>query len=182
MHLQRVVVVLHSLYKYWRHKCCRPVGFLRQAPFVLGTVSALLISGGLASQPPTAVPEPGSPNQSGYVARILNDSPEEVADALERAEAVYLEGKLPDNVNPIAIVLHGPEVEIFFKDKYKEYKSIVDLAAKLSALGVVDVRVCETQTGILGRNRSSIHPFIGTVHFGPTEVKRLLDQQNYVYF
>lgn len=123
-----------------------------------------------------------SPNQNGYLARILNNSPEEVADALKRAEMLYLEGKLPADANPIAIVLHGPEVEIFFKDKYDEYKNIVDLAAKLSAFGVVDVRVCETQSGIMGRSRSSIHPFIGTVPFGPTEVKRLLDQQNYVYF
>jgi intracellular sulfur oxidation DsrE/DsrF family protein len=123
-----------------------------------------------------------SSNAGGYVARILNDSPDEVASALARAEALYLEGKLPQGAQPIAIILHGPEVEIFFKDKYEEYKSIVDLAARLSAFGVVDVRVCETQTGIMGRARSSIHPFIGTVPFGPTEVRRLLERQNYVYF
>jgi hypothetical protein len=34
----------------------------------------------------------------------------------------------------------------------------------------------------MGRGRSSIHSFIGTVPFGPTAVKQLLDQQNYVYF
>ncbi len=123
-----------------------------------------------------------SSNADGYVARILNDSPQEVANALSRAEKLYAEGKLPQGANPIAIILHGPEVEIFFKDNYDEYKKIVDLAAKLSAFGVVDVRVCETQSGIMGRSRSSIHPFIGTVAFGPTVVKRLLDQQNYVYF
>lgn len=123
-----------------------------------------------------------SENADGYVARILNDSPEEVATALERVEKWYEEGKVPPGTKPIAIILHGPEVEIFFKDNYEEYKKIVDLAAKLSAFGVVDVRVCETQSGIMGRSRSSIHPFIGTVPFGPTAVKRLLDQQNYVYF
>lgn len=123
-----------------------------------------------------------SSNANGYVARILNDSPEEVADALARVEKLYSEGKLPQGANPVAIILHGPEVEIFFKDNYEEYKKIVDLAAKLSAFGVVDVRVCETQSGIMGRGRSSIHSFIGTVPFGPTEVKRLLDQQSYVYF
>jgi len=117
-----------------------------------------------------------------YLARILNDSPEEVASALKRAESLYTDGKLPPNVEPIALVLHGPEVEIFFKEKYDEYKDIVDLAARLSAFGVVDVRVCETQTGIMGRQRSSLHPFIGTVPFGPSEVRRLLNQQNYVYF
>lgn len=123
-----------------------------------------------------------SVNLGGYVARILNDSPEEVADALERAEKLYLDGKFPQGATPLSIILHGPEVEIFFKDNYDEYKKIVDLAARLSAFGVVDVSVCETQAGIMGRERSSIHPFIGTVPFGPTEVKRLLDQQNYVYF
>lgn len=123
-----------------------------------------------------------SENANGYVARILNDSPEEVADALERVEKLYAEGRLPQGADPIAIILHGPEVEIFFKDNYEEYKKIVDLAARLSAFGVVDVRVCETQAGIMGRSRSSIHSFIGTVPFGPTAVKRLLDQQNYVYF
>lgn len=118
----------------------------------------------------------------GYLARISNDSPQEVTDALKRAEELYLSGKLPPEIGPIALVLHGPEVEIFFKDKYEKYKETVDLAARLSAFGVVDVRVCETQSGIMGRQRSSIHPFIGTVRFGPSEVKRLLEQQSYVYF
>ena len=121
-------------------------------------------------------------NPGGYLARIFSDSPDEVAKALARAEKLYLDGQLPVDAKPIAIVLHGPEVEIFFKDNYQDYKDIVDLAARLSAFGVVDVRVCETQTGIMGRDRSSVHHFIGTVTFGPTEVKRLLDQQNYVYF
>ena len=118
----------------------------------------------------------------GYVARINNDSPEEVADALRRAESLYNDGLLVKGADPLAIVLHGPEVEVFFKDNYDEYKDIVDLAQRLSELGIVQVRVCETQAGILGRSRSSIHPFIGTINFGPTEVNRLLKQQNYVYF
>ena len=118
----------------------------------------------------------------GYLARIANNSPEEVASALKRAEELYFLGELPPDTGPIALVLHGPEVEIFFKDKYEQYKDTVDLAARLSAFGVVDVRVCLTQTGIMGREPSSVHPFIGTVAFGPTEIKRLLGQQNYIYF
>ncbi|MGH1486374.1 MAG: acyl-CoA transferase [Cellvibrionaceae bacterium] len=171
MHLQLVVVVRR---------------FLSSAHKALLCVCMLLFSLLFSLLPLHAIAQtsatPPSENENGYLARILNDSPDEVADALERAEALYLDGKLPTDANPISIVLHGPEVEIFFKDKYDEYKNIVDLAARLSAFGVVDVRVCETQTGILGRDRNSIHPFIGTVPFGPTEVKRLLDQQNYVYF
>ena len=123
-----------------------------------------------------------SVNPLGYVARINNDSPAEVADALKRAERLYIEGKLAELSDPLSIVLHGPEVEIFFKDKYEQYKDIVDLAARLSAFGVISLRVCETQTGIMGRNRASIHSFIGTVAFGPSEIKRLLNQQSFVYF
>lgn len=123
-----------------------------------------------------------SPNAGGYLARILHNSPQEVASALERAETLYLAGDLTDSVNPIAIVLHGPEVEIFFKENYLEYKGIVDLAARLSAFGVVDVRVCEFKTRVMGRERSSVHHFIGTVPFGPDELERLVNQKKYVYF
>lgn len=155
-----------------------PPSLFKRYLFVL--LFSCLCGSSFATFAQAVAPEPANPN--GYLARILNDSPEEVADALKRAEALYLDGRLPGGANPISIVLHGPEVEIFFKDNYEEYKNIVDLAARLSAFGVVDVRVCETQTGILGRSRSSVHSFIGTVPFGPTEIKRLLNQQNYVYF
>jgi len=168
MHQQHVVAVLLFRFR----------DSVRLAPsmkLIVAGLALLLFSFNSIAQTESANPD-------GYLARILSDSPEEVADALSRAEALYLEGKLTGNAKPIAIVLHGPEVEIFFKDNYDEYKNIVDLAARLSAFGVVDVKVCETQTGILGRSRSSVHSFIGTVPFGPTEVKRLLNQQNYVYF
>lgn len=138
-------------------------------------ISLYLTNGAIAQSAPDF-------SANGFVARINHDSPDEVADALKRVESMYEQGLLPESFDPIAIVLHGPEVEVFFKDNYNEYKNIVDLAQRLSELGVVDVRVCETQTGILGRSRSSIHPFIGTVNFGPSEVNRLLKQQNYVYF
>lgn len=168
MPLQRVDVVLLSLFK-----------LIRQWTPVISTIIALLwFSPFTYSQSNLE----SSPNPLGYVARINNDSPEEVADALKRAEMLYLEGKLAELSAPLSIVLHGPEVEIFFKDKYQQYKEIVDLAARLSAFGVINLRVCETQTGIMGRNRASIHSFIGTVAFGPSEIKRLLNQQSYVYF
>ena len=158
----------------------------RESVITLVATISLLVATPLVAAPVTvqnpALEIDDSVYQGGYLARILNDSPEEVADALRRAETLYLKGGLESSTSPIAIVLHGPEVEIFFKDNYDEYKTIVDLAARLSAFGVVDVRVCETQSGIMGRERSSIHPFIGTVPFGPSEVKRLLNQQNYVYF
>ena len=159
MRKRLVAVVRHSLFSRFASFVATAIVFVSLA-FVPFTASA--------QDDPLA-----SANANGYV---------EVADALSRAERLYSDGKLPQGANPISIILHGPEVGIFFKDNYEEYKNIVDLAAKLSAFGVVDVRVCETQAGIMGRSRSSIHSFIGTVPFGPSEIKRLLNQQSYVYF
>ena len=119
-----------------------------------------------------------SPAPNGYLARILNDSPEEITAALKRAEDLHKLGNFDAAADPLVIVLHGHEVEVFFKDEYSKYQEIVDLAAKLSALGVVDVRVCETQTGVLGRSPANLHSFISTVPFGPSEVRRLLNRGN----
>jgi len=78
----------------------------------------------------------------GYVARINNDSPEEVADALRRAEALYNDGQLVKGADPLAIVLHGPEVEVFFKDNYDEYKDIVDLGSAFNPFRFYPQRCC----------------------------------------
>jgi len=118
----------------------------------------------------------------GYLARIQQNSPEEVEQALLRAEKLYVEGELPEDLPPVAFVLHGPEVEIFFRGKYKQYKSIVDLAARLSAFGVIDVSVCRTRMGVLGQDPAVLYPFVSTVPFGPAEVERVLGQEKYVYF
>ena len=58
----------------------------------------------------------------------------------------------------------------------------MDLAARLTAFGVVKIQICETQTGVLGRNKSNLLPFVGTVPFGPAEERRLLQQEGYLQF
>lgn len=128
------------------------------------------------------VPDMSRVNANGYLARIMLDSPEDVENALKRAEQLFQNGAVTDADSPLAFVLHGPEVRIFFKDNYARYKSIVDLAARLSAFKVVDLMVCETRMGQLGQSRDVLPPFVETVRFGPGEVERLLDDENYVYF
>lgn len=118
----------------------------------------------------------------GYLARVFLNSPEDVESALLRAEELYRKGEVSDADEPLAFVLHGPEVQIFFKDNYQQYRSIVDLAAKLSAFRIIDIKVCKTRLGVLGRSDEVLPPFIGTVPFGPVEVERLLVEEQYVYF
>ncbi len=118
---------------------------------------------------------------AGYLARIEKNSPEELERALKRAEMLFLEGTLKGQADPAIFVIHGPEVGVFFKDNYPKYRSLVDLAARLTAFKVIDIRVCETRIGVLGRERNVLMPFVGTVPFGPAEEQRLVDEEGYVY-
>lgn len=118
----------------------------------------------------------------GFLALLNQRSPEDVEQALLRAEQLFLQNNASANIPPIALVVHGPEVAIFFRENYAQYKTIVDLAARLSALQVVDLTVCETRMGVLGRNKSELLPFVSTVPFGPAEEQRLLNKKNYRHF
>jgi len=133
----------------------------------------------VAAEPSASLANPSS---VGYLARIQQNSPKDVKLALLRAEELYLGGEISDQQAPLAFVLHGPEVAIFFKNNYREYKSIVDLAARLSAFGVIDVAVCRTRLGVMGQDPAKLFPFVSTVPFGPDEVERLLTEEQYVYF
>jgi len=132
-----------------------------------------------------AKPQAESPRSvvPGYLVRIDQNKPEEVEAALLRAEAFYQED-LPflSKTPPITLVLHGPEVEIFFRENYKRYKNIVDLAARLSAFEVVDIKICRTRLRFLEQNQVVLFPFVSTVAFGPDEIARLTDEENYVHF
>ncbi len=124
----------------------------------------------------------GPATEQGYLARIELNSPDEVHNALKRAEMLFLEGSLQGDIPPVQFVLHGPEVAIFFKENYKKHRELLDLAAKLTAFGVINIKVCETRMGVLGRKPSGLLHFVGTVPFGPVEVERLIKAEEYVYF
>jgi intracellular sulfur oxidation DsrE/DsrF family protein len=81
----------------------------------------------------------------------------------------------------VVLVLHGPEVEFFSKKNYDRYRDIVDQAARLDALQVVDVKICQTMMTISGVARDDIPAFIEQVPDGRVEVERLRNE-GYVYF
>jgi hypothetical protein len=81
----------------------------------------------------------------------------------------------------IVLVLHGPEVEFFSTRNYDSYREIVDQAARLDALDIVDVKICQTMMKVRGIERDDIPPFIEQVPQGPAEVDRLV-REGYVYF
>lgn len=122
------------------------------------------------------------PVASGYLARLTQHSPMDLENALRRAEMLFVDGRLADGQEPVTFVVHGPEVRVFFRDNYGEHQQLLDLAAKLTAFQVIDIRICETRMGVLGRDKSVLVPFVGTVPFGPAEEQRLLADEAYIYF
>jgi intracellular sulfur oxidation DsrE/DsrF family protein len=75
----------------------------------------------------------------------------------------------------IALVLHGPELKFFSIDNYMYYRDLVDLAAKLDAFQVVEVKACNTKLRALGLQPQDLPAFIEIVPYGPGEVERLVD-------
>ena len=118
-----------------------------------------------------------------YIARIELHTAAELMGSLQRAEMLQQEGSFKVGEDaPIVFVLHGPEARSLFASRYAENKSLVNLAARLTAFKVVDIKVCETWLGSKALDASELPPFIGTVPYGPAEEKRLLEQKQYVYF
>ena len=83
---------------------------------------------------------------------------------------------------PVAFLVYGPPVAMFFKKNYQQYSEVVDLAAKLTALKVIDVKVCKYSFVKEGLDNKNLLPFVSTVPFGPDEVVRLIEQAKYRYF
>ena len=124
---------------------------------------------------------------TGYVARINLKKADQVFEALQRAEAYFQTNQqskvqVSPAVPPIAFVIYGPDVEIFFRENYSDFKPIIDLAARLSALEVIDIKVCQVSYEKEGLDKSTLLPFVSTVPFGPAEVTRLLEDQQYDFF
>jgi intracellular sulfur oxidation DsrE/DsrF family protein len=118
-----------------------------------------------------------------YVAQIQLNTAAELAGVLDRADQLLQTGKFSAGSDePIVFVLHGPEARVFFQQNYFANKQLVDVAARLSAFEVVEVRVCRTWMGGDGLNEEDLPPFVSTVPFGPAEERRLMEDEGYVYF
>ena len=108
-------------------------------------------------------------------------TPEEVENVLLRAEKyVDAYNKFPQS-SPIVFILHGNEAEAFRKENYQQYKALVDLAARLEAYNVVDIKVCEMWMRKNNMETGDVPAFVDTVTYGPWEEFKL-KREGYVYF
>lgn len=118
-----------------------------------------------------------------YLAQIEVHDADELKRLLLRAESLLDSGDFKAGTDtPVAFILHGPEARSLLNANYSKNKILVDLAARLSAFRVVEIKVCKTWMGGEGLDEEQLPPFIATVPFGPAETQRLMQEENYVYF
>ena len=118
-----------------------------------------------------------------YLADISIHTPQELFDILERADTLLENGtySVVDS-SPVVFLLHGDEARILFKAQYENNKPIIDLAAKLSAFKVVNIKVCDIWMQKNNLYSSDLQPFVSIVGNAITEAERLLTVENYQYF
>ena len=118
-----------------------------------------------------------------YLADITINSPQELFDILTRADMLLESGQYSiEGSSPIIFLLHGDEARILFKKQYESNKQVVDLAAKLTALNVVDIKICDTWMEGNNLFTKDLQPFVGVANNAAAEAKRLVSQENYQYF
>jgi len=108
-----------------------------------------------------------------FIAQLHAHTPIELSQMLSRAEKWSEMHKGYVN-QPIVVVLHGNEANAFLKQNYKQYKALVDQAAKLDAFNVVDIQVCERWMGSNEVARDQLPPFIETVVYGQSRIDELI--------
>ncbi|APR65825.1 hypothetical protein CN03_02130 [Thalassolituus oleivorans] len=135
-----------------------------------------------ATQPPAIEPAVSvAPVATRYQAYIQRHNAEELFDLLQHAEKIA-SGQLEYSTQePIPLVLTGEEIELFKRENYRDNKPLVDLAARLEAFNIIDIKVCSRWLGDRGIEMTDLPPFIDGVVSGQFEVERL-QKEGYALF
>ncbi len=121
-----------------------------------------------------------SPSQK-LQANITLHSLAELKQLLLQAEQIASGNSQYSVDEPIAVVLHGEEIKAFVRRNYRSNKELVDLAARLDAFNVIDIKVCKRWMGANGIMANELPPFVEAVPFGAGERERL-KKAGYAYF
>jgi len=144
--------------------------------FITAALLGVSLLAPVASRASDAAPE-AAPRQLFHVTL---HTPAEIEGMLARAEQLAKTRPAKDPRAGIALVLHGPEVELFARRNYSRYRHIVDLAARLDAAGVIEVKMCRSEMRARHIGERDVPDFIEVVPYGPDEEQRLL-RNGYVY-
>jgi intracellular sulfur oxidation DsrE/DsrF family protein len=119
--------------------------------------------------------------QDRYLGRIEVNSLQSLQKVLSRADGYFKKNDFLRLPIPIHIILHGKEARVLVWENYKKHQELVDMAARLQALGVVKIEVCETWMRHSGVTKEALAPFVDTVPYGPSREQQLRDK-GFLYF
>jgi len=118
-----------------------------------------------------------------YVADIELQNSQQLIELLQRASQLLLDGvAAQDGIPKVSFVLHGPVINDLLKQNYAGNLQMVNLAASLSALQVVEIKVCRTWMGLNNVEEVDLQPFVVPVNLAGSEVERLREKKNYLDF
>lgn len=130
-----------------------------------------------------AVAQENTSPDARYVVDIELQTLEQFQELLVRADELFLAGETSvDDGAAVVFVLHGPVLRSLLRGNYLDNRQTVDLAARLSAFGVIDLKACRAWMRSAQVTEAELQPFVQTVSYGPAEVERLMRESNYVYF
>lgn len=108
-----------------------------------------------------------------YMFDVSDHSQKELVALLQRADEIAgVDSPGADELD-IALILHGPDIGWFAKQNYQENKELVDLAARLDALEIIDLKICQQAMQQYGYLEDDIPAFIDRVPYAPDEIQRL---------
>ena len=141
--------------------------------FALGQGQLLLAIDGVTDQD-----KQQQHKEPGFVFDITVQNEEQLDAILNRADK--LRGQFsPDQHGRIALVLHGMELEIFRKQNYQKYMTIVEKARILDQQNLIDIKACQTVMQNLQIEQSELPDFIEQVPLAPVEIERLQKEKGY---
>ncbi len=146
-------------------------------------MALVMVVSGIAAaveKAPTTPPNDSAAPGARHLFRVTLHTPMEIEGLLARAEQLARTTRPTNRHNGIALVLHGPEVEIFARKNYTKYRHIVDRAARLNAGGIIEVKMCRTEMRSRDIRDEDVPKFIEFVPYGPDEEERL-QRRGYVY-
>ena len=151
-------------------------------PIALRRLASLLWLVSLLWALPATAQEPDSGGVR-YVADIELQNSRQLTELLQRASQLLLDGvAAQDGIPKVSFVLHGPVIRDLLKQNYVGNLQMVNLAASLSALQIVEIKVCRTWMGWNDVEEADLQPFVIPVNLAGSEVKRLREEKNYLDF
>lgn len=131
----------------------------------------------LTAEQPRAADDRSNPQfnvaQNQYLFDVSQRSREEFIAFLRRADELVTVAAPETDKLEIALILSDHDIDWFAKGNYEQNKELVDLAARLDALKVIDLKICQRAMQEHGYQEDDIPAFIDRVPYAAAEMQRL---------